>query len=62
LHDGQKEFATFAIQSKEEFYYVRKLAEVMDIRRVPHLTDRAWISFPVMEKLEKLKAYAHFSL
>jgi asparagine synthase (glutamine-hydrolysing) len=62
LHDGQKEFATFAIQSKEEFYYVRKLAQVMDIRRVPHLTDRAWISFPVMEKLEKLKAYAHFSL
>jgi len=62
LRDGQKEFASFAIQSKEELYYVRKLAQVMDITRVPHLTDRAWISFPVMEKLEKLKAYAHFSL
>jgi hypothetical protein len=29
---------------------------------VPHLRDRAWISFPVMQHMEKLKAYAHFSL
>jgi asparagine synthase (glutamine-hydrolysing) len=62
LCDGQKEFEAFKIQSKEELYYVRKLAQVMDISRVPHLTDRAWISFPVRQKLEKLKAYAHFSL
>lgn len=62
LSDGRKEFAAFSIQSKEEFYYLRKLARVMDINRVPHLTDRAWISFPVLQKLEKLKAYAHFSL
>jgi hypothetical protein len=34
----------------------------MDISRVPHLRDRAWISFPVRQNLEKLKAYAHFSL
>ena len=62
LRDGQKEFAAFNLQSKEELYYMRKLAQVMDVSRVPHLTDRAWISFPVTQNLEKLKAYAHFSL
>jgi asparagine synthase (glutamine-hydrolysing) len=62
LRDGQKEFAAFKVQSKEDLYYLRKLAQAMDVRRVPHLTDRAWISFPVLQKLEKLKAHAHFSL
>jgi asparagine synthase (glutamine-hydrolysing) len=60
--DGQKEFAAFSVRSKEELYYLRKLASVMDVSRVPHLTDRAWISFPVLQKVEKLKAFAHFSL
>ncbi|MGH6663650.1 MAG: asparagine synthetase B family protein [Pseudolabrys sp.] len=41
LREGQKRFEAFKIQSKEELYYVRKLAQVMDISRVPHLTDRA---------------------
>ncbi len=50
------------MQSKEELFYIRKLADVMDIFRVPHLRDRAWISFPVLQNLEKLKAFAHFSL
>ena len=62
LRDGQRKFAAFNLQSKEELYYMRKLAQVMDVSRVPHLTDRAWISFPVTQNLEKLKAYAHFSL
>ena len=60
--DGQREFADFKVQSKEELYYIRKLSQTMDINRVPHLRDRAWISFPVMQHMEKLKAYAHFSL
>lgn len=60
--DGRKEFAAFNLQSKEELYYLRKLAQVMDIGRVPHLRDRAWISFPVAQHREKLKAYANFSL
>jgi hypothetical protein len=30
--------------------------------RVPHLRDRAWISFSVEQHREKLKAYAHASL
>lgn len=62
LREGQKEFAAFNIRSKEELYYLRRLARVIDVTRVPHLTDRAWISFPVAPNLEKLRAYAHFSL
>lgn len=62
LRDGQQQFEDFSVQSKEELFYIRKLAQVMDIRRVPHLRDRAWISFPVMQNIEKLKAFAHFSL
>jgi hypothetical protein len=52
----------FKVQSKEELFYLRKLAEAIDVSRVPHLRDRAWISFPVQQHLEKLKAHAHFSL
>jgi asparagine synthase (glutamine-hydrolysing) len=62
LRDGQKQFEVFNIQSKEELYYLRRLAQSMDVFRVPHLRDRAWISFPVTAKLDKLKAYAHYSL
>jgi asparagine synthase (glutamine-hydrolysing) len=62
FRDGQKQFEGFNLQSKEELYYIRGLAQAMDISRVPHLRDRAWISFPVLQNLEKLKAFAHFSL
>ena len=47
LRDGQKEFDGFKVQSKEELFYLRKLAQTIDVTRVPHLRDRAWISFPV---------------
>jgi asparagine synthase (glutamine-hydrolysing) len=62
LLEGRVEFAEYNIQSKEELFYIRSLARTLDISRVPHLRDRAWISFPVRQNLEKLKAYAHFSL
>jgi asparagine synthase (glutamine-hydrolysing) len=62
LLEGRVEFAEFNIQSKEELFYIRKLAQTMDISRVPHLRDRAWISFSVKKNIEQLKAYAHFSL
>ena len=62
LAEGQREFSDFKVQSKEELFYLRKLTQVMDVNRVPHLRDRAWISFPVLQHLEKLKAYTHFSL
>jgi asparagine synthase (glutamine-hydrolysing) len=60
--DGQKEFEAFSVRTKEELYYIRKLAQTIDIRRVPHLRDRAWISFPIGRYLEQLRSYAHFSL
>ena len=62
LADGQKEFEAFRVQSKEELFYLRKLTQDFDVGRVPHLRDRAWISVPVMQHLEKLKAHPHFSL
>jgi asparagine synthase (glutamine-hydrolysing) len=62
LHEGRKQFAAFNIQSKEELFYLCKLARVIDVERVPHLRDRAWISFSVARHREKLKAYAHYSL
>ncbi len=60
--DGRKQFAAFNVQSKEELYYLRKLAQAMDVTRVPHLRDRAWISFSIARHAEKLKRYAHVSL
>jgi asparagine synthase (glutamine-hydrolysing) len=62
LRDGKKLFDGFKVQSKEELYYLRRLSETIDVTRVPHLRDRAWISVPVMQHLEKLKAHPHFSL
>ena len=44
--DGQREFRDFDIQTKEELYYMWKLTEKMDVRRVPHMRDRTRISIP----------------
>ncbi len=62
FRDGRREFAAFRLQSKEELYYLRKLAEAFDVARVPHLRDRAWVSFDVVQHQEALKAYAHARL
>jgi asparagine synthase (glutamine-hydrolysing) len=56
--EGRVEFSDFDIQSKEELFYIRSLAQTMDISRVPHLRDRARISYSVSQNREKLKAYA----
>ena len=50
------------MQSKEELFTCASSRRGWTFHGVPHLTDRAWISFPVTQNLEKLKAYAHFSL
>ena len=47
LLDGQKQYAQFGIQTKEELLYMRMLADVMDVFRVPHLKDRPHLAFPV---------------
>lgn len=59
LADGRKEFASFGVQTREELFYIRKLAASMDIGRVPHLRGRASVSFPVEKYREKLKSYAY---
>lgn len=60
--DGKIEFAAFSVQSKEELFYLRKLAAVMDVARIPHLRDRAWITTAVASQTETLKHYAHARL
>jgi asparagine synthase (glutamine-hydrolysing) len=40
LHDGRREFANFAIATKEELFYLRILAAKMDLNRIPHLRGR----------------------
>jgi asparagine synthase (glutamine-hydrolysing) len=62
LQDGRKQFAAFGVQTREELFYIRKLAQSMDISRVPHLRSRASISFPVEKYRDKLDAYAYGSL
>ena len=46
LHDGQREFADFAIATKEELFYMRILAAKMDVYRIPHLRGRLRLDMP----------------
>ena len=62
FRDGQRQFVAFHLQSKEELYYMRELAQSFDVMRVPHLRDRARISFDMARHGQKLKAHAHASL
>jgi asparagine synthase (glutamine-hydrolysing) len=62
LEDGKKEFEAFGVQTREELFYIRKLAGAMNINRIPHLRSRASISFPVEKYREKLNSYAYASL
>ena len=40
LEDGRRRFESFGINTKEELLYMSKLAETIDVHRVPHLTGR----------------------
>jgi asparagine synthase (glutamine-hydrolysing) len=40
FRDGQREFADFAIVTKEELFFMRTLAGKMDVTRIPHLRGR----------------------
>lgn len=62
FQDGKKEFAAFGVHTREELFYIRKLASVMDIGRVPHLRSRASIRFPMEKYREKLQAYDYATL
>ena len=56
LDDGKREFEGFDIQTKEELYYLRKLADAMDVSRVPQLRARTRIQFPSYDMDERLKS------
>jgi len=45
FEDGKKQFADFHIASKEEYFYLSRLAQKMDVRRVPHLKERKQLFF-----------------
>jgi len=46
FNDGKREFADFAVATKEELLYLRMLAAKMDVRRVPHLRNRLRLDMP----------------
>jgi asparagine synthase (glutamine-hydrolysing) len=47
--DGQARYAAFDLRSKEELLYLDKLAESMDVWRVPHLRARTRLIFPALK-------------
>jgi asparagine synthase (glutamine-hydrolysing) len=55
--NGKKRFAGFDLRSKEEFLYLKALAESMDVFRVPHLTARARLIFPAVKNSEILRPF-----
>ena len=40
VSDGQREFSDFAVATKEELFYLRSLANSVDVKRIPHLRGR----------------------
>jgi asparagine synthase (glutamine-hydrolysing) len=62
LADGKRKFTAFDIRTKEELLYMNKLVETLDVSRIPHLTARARLNFPILKNaaknLELLKSYS----
>lgn len=47
FQDGQREFADFKICTKEELFFMRTLADKMDVKRIPHLRGRLRLDMPL---------------
>jgi asparagine synthase (glutamine-hydrolysing) len=47
FRDGQREFAAFAVATKEELFLIRTLAARMDVKRIPHLRRRLQLNMPL---------------
>jgi asparagine synthase (glutamine-hydrolysing) len=47
LRDGQREFADFNVETKEELFFLRALAANMAVRRIPHLRARLRLEMPL---------------
>jgi asparagine synthase (glutamine-hydrolysing) len=46
LQDGRRQFSDFGIATKEELFYLRILADKMDVKRIPHLRGRLRLDMP----------------
>jgi asparagine synthase (glutamine-hydrolysing) len=57
LIDGQARFPAFDLRTKEELLYLDRLAMTLDVSRVPHLTTRARLQFPVVKNMEVLRTF-----
>jgi asparagine synthase (glutamine-hydrolysing) len=57
LIDNQQRFAAFDLRTKEEALYVLRLAETMDVSRVPHLKARTRLHFPTVKNMHLLESY-----
>jgi asparagine synthase (glutamine-hydrolysing) len=55
--EGRRRFIAFDLRSKEEFLYLNKLATVMDVSRVPHLTNRARLLLPTVLDMQRMSEY-----
>ena len=55
--DGQRRYSQFDLRTKEEMFYLTKLAEVLDLSRVPHLSTRSRMRFPTVKGMERLNPY-----
>src|SRR5579875_708251 len=53
---GRRVFEDFALESKEELYYLQVLAKTMDVTRVPHLKGRLKLEVPDVPGMQALKA------
>jgi asparagine synthase (glutamine-hydrolysing) len=53
LEEGKREFESFGINYKEELYCLRRLAQGMDVSRVPHLQGRATFSYLTAEHMKQ---------
>jgi len=54
---GLHVYREYRLESKEEYYYIRTLAQTMDIARVPHLKSRLELVVPAIERATALKEF-----
>ena len=53
--DGKRRFASFDLRSKEEFLYLSKLAQWVDLTRTPHFNVRTRLRFPKVKGMARLR-------
>jgi len=54
---GRHIYRDYKLESKEEYCYINKLAQFMNISRVPHLKSRLDLAVPRIDRSDPLKEY-----